>query len=187
LPSFGGSPARVAAGAAHSPNGGNLLNAGVSIDEIAAQDCVTLKRMRNLVREVLARRMPRPPAEYAALQVSRLNEALLVPYSAMAGANLAAVDRVAELCANSTAITDPFPAMSGRGPMSRGSRRRRKARSRSKRRSPRRRTVPGTLPRIDAFGCLCFARAGVVPGHARSPSPMAVMNNSQINGRLFRA
>src|SRR5208282_3883818 len=59
--------------------GGNLLNAGVSIDEIAAQDCVTLKRMRNLVREVLARRMPRPPAEYAALQVSRLNEVLLVP------------------------------------------------------------------------------------------------------------
>ncbi len=87
----------MAAGAAHSPNGGNLLNAGVSIDEIAAQDCVTLKRMRNLVREVLARRMPRPPAEYAALQVSRLNEALLVPYSAMAGANLAAVDRVVRI------------------------------------------------------------------------------------------
>ncbi len=99
----------MAAGAARSPNGGNLLNAGVSIDEIAAQDRVTLKRMRNLVREVLARRMPRPPAEYAALQVSRLNEALLVPISAMAGANLAAVDRVAELCANSTAMLTPSP------------------------------------------------------------------------------
>jgi len=128
----------VAARAAHSPNGGNLLNAGVSIDEIAAQDRVTLKRMRNLVREVLARRMPRPPADFRRGRMSRLNEAPLVPISAMAGANLAAVDRVAELCANSTAITDPFPAMSRRGPMSRGSRRRRKARSRSKRRSPSR-------------------------------------------------
>ena len=44
-----------------------------------------------------ARRMPRPPAEYAALQVSRLSEALLVSYSAMAGANLAAVDRVVRI------------------------------------------------------------------------------------------
>jgi hypothetical protein len=28
--------------------------------------------------EILAERMPQPPAEYLALQVSRLNEALLV-------------------------------------------------------------------------------------------------------------
>ena len=72
----------------------NRLNAGVSIDEIAAQERLSLKRMRNLVREILARRMPQPPAEFAALQISRLNEALMVSYSAMAGANLEAVDRV---------------------------------------------------------------------------------------------
>jgi DNA-binding CsgD family transcriptional regulator len=75
----------------------NLLNAGVSIDAIAARERVTLKRMRNLVREILARRMPQPPAEFVALQISRLSEALLVSYCAMARANLKAVDRVVRI------------------------------------------------------------------------------------------
>ena len=61
----------------------SLLNRGVSIPEIAAQQGLSLKRMRNVVREILAERMPQPPAEFLALQVSRLNEALLVSYSAM--------------------------------------------------------------------------------------------------------
>ena len=38
--------------------------------------------MRALVSEILARRMPDPPAEFLALRVSRLSEALLVAYSA---------------------------------------------------------------------------------------------------------
>ena len=41
--------------------------------------------------------MPEPPAEFLALQVSRLNEALLVAYSAMSGANLRAVDLVVKI------------------------------------------------------------------------------------------
>ena len=53
--------------------------------------------MRAIVREILARRMPEPPAEFVALQVSRLNEALLVAYGAMSGANLSAVDRVVKI------------------------------------------------------------------------------------------
>jgi hypothetical protein len=79
----------------------SLLNRGVSIPEIAAQEGLSLKRMRNVVREILAERMPQPPAEFLALQVSRLNEALLVSYSAMhttaAGANFEAVDRVVRI------------------------------------------------------------------------------------------
>ena len=74
-----------------------FLNRGVSIAEIAAREGVTEKRMRAIVRECLARRMPAPPAEFLALQVSRLNEALLVAYSAMSGANLHAVDRVVKI------------------------------------------------------------------------------------------
>ena len=78
-----------------------LLNRGVSVPEIAASEGLSLKRMRNIVREVLAERMPQPPAEFLALQVSRLNEALLVTYSAMhtpaAGANFEAVDRVVRI------------------------------------------------------------------------------------------
>jgi hypothetical protein len=59
------------------------LNAGLSIPEIAAREGVTERRIRQRVREILAKRAPRPPAEFVALQVSRLNEALLVAYNAM--------------------------------------------------------------------------------------------------------
>jgi len=53
--------------------------------------------MRALVQEILARRAPQPPAEFLALQVSRLNEALFVSYNAMSGLNLQAVDRVVKI------------------------------------------------------------------------------------------
>ena len=61
-------------------------SSGSSASSIAAFRCqrsrrsegLSLKRMRNVVREILAERMPQPPAEFLALQVSRLNEALLV-------------------------------------------------------------------------------------------------------------
>jgi DNA-binding CsgD family transcriptional regulator len=79
----------------------SLLNRGVSVGEIAAREGLSLKRMRNLVRDILAQRMPQPPAEFVALQISRLNEALLVSYSAMhtyvSGANFEAVDRVVRI------------------------------------------------------------------------------------------
>ncbi len=74
-----------------------FLNAGVSISEIAAREGLTQRRMRAVVQAILAKRMPEPPAEFLALQVSRLNEALLVSYSAMSGANLEAVDRVVKI------------------------------------------------------------------------------------------
>ena len=76
----------------------SLLNRGVSAAEIAAREGLSLKRAHNLVREILAQRMPAPPAKFVALQVSRLSEALLVSYSAMhsstTGANFEAIDRV---------------------------------------------------------------------------------------------
>jgi DNA-binding NarL/FixJ family response regulator len=68
------------------------LNAGISIAEIAAREGVTERRIRQRVQEILAKRAPRAPAEFVALQVSRLNEALVIAYSAMGGANLEAVD-----------------------------------------------------------------------------------------------
>ena len=78
-----------------------LLNRGASVPEIAASEGLTLKRMRNVVREILSERMPRPPAEFLALQVSRLNEALLVSFSAMhttaEGTNFEGVDRVVRI------------------------------------------------------------------------------------------
>ena len=55
------------------------------------------KRMRAVIREIMARRMPHPPREFVAIQVSRLNEALLVAYSAMSLTNLKAVDQVVKI------------------------------------------------------------------------------------------
>ena len=59
----------------------DLLNRGVSVAEIASLQRVSIMHMRKLVRKILSERAPEPPAEYLALQVSRLNEALLVSYS----------------------------------------------------------------------------------------------------------
>ncbi len=75
----------------------DYLNRGVSTAEIATRIDVSEKRMRVLVREILARRMPHPPEEFVAIQVGRLNEALLVAYSAMSPSNLRAVDRVVKI------------------------------------------------------------------------------------------
>ena len=75
----------------------DCLNRGVSVAEIAARIGVGEKRMRAIIREILARRQPHPPEEFLAIQVSRLNEALLVAYSAMSDMNLKAVDRVVKI------------------------------------------------------------------------------------------
>jgi DNA-binding CsgD family transcriptional regulator len=72
----------------------SFLNRGASIAKIAAREGVTERGMRKYVRGLLTGRAPQPPTEFLALQVSRLNEALIVAYSAMSGANLHAVDRV---------------------------------------------------------------------------------------------
>ena len=73
------------------------LNRGVSVVEIAAQVGLSEKRMRAVIREILARRMPHPPEQFVAIQLSRLNEALLVAYSAMSLTNLKAVDQVVKI------------------------------------------------------------------------------------------
>ena len=73
------------------------LNRGVAVAEIAARMGLSEKRMHAVVRDILDRRMPHPPKEFVAIQASRLNEALLVAYSAMSMTNLAAVDRVVKI------------------------------------------------------------------------------------------
>ena len=75
----------------------DYLNRGVSVAEIAARLGLSEKRMRAVIKEISAHRCPHPPEEFLAIQVSRLNEALLVAASAMSGANLKAVDRVVKI------------------------------------------------------------------------------------------
>jgi hypothetical protein len=78
-----------------------LLNRGISVPEIASRSGVSVQHMRKLVRKILAERAPQPPAEFLALQVSRLSEALLLSYGAMhnsvTGTNFEAVDRVVRI------------------------------------------------------------------------------------------
>jgi hypothetical protein len=40
------------------------LNRGMSVAELAARQGVTLRRMQILVRDILAKRAPSPPAEF---------------------------------------------------------------------------------------------------------------------------
>ena len=87
-----------------------FLNRGVSTPEIAAKIGVGEKRMRAIVRDILFRRMPKAPEEFAAIQASRLNEALLVAFSAMTDLNLKAVDRVVRIVRELDRYHGFFPA-----------------------------------------------------------------------------
>ena len=88
----------------------DYLNRGVPVAEIAAYVGVGEKRMRATIHEILARRMPHPPEDFVAIQVSRLNEAMLVAFSAMSGANLKAVDRVVKIARELDRYHGVFPA-----------------------------------------------------------------------------
>ena len=88
----------------------DYLNRGVSVAEIAGRIGVTEKRMRALVREILVRRMPAAPEDFAALQASRLNEALLVAYGAMSAENLEAVALVVRIVRELDRYHGFFPA-----------------------------------------------------------------------------
>ncbi len=75
----------------------DYANRGVAMPLIAARVGMTERAARVLLRDVLARSTPKSPEEFAALQMSRLNEALLVAYGAMGEMNLKAVDRVVRI------------------------------------------------------------------------------------------
>jgi hypothetical protein len=73
------------------------LTRGVSVAEIAEREDVGEKRMRALVRDILARRTPEPRAQFLESQVNRLKEALHASFGAMSLSNLQAVDRVIKI------------------------------------------------------------------------------------------
>ena len=78
-----------------------LLNGGASMADIAAEEGVSLNRMRKVVRAIIEKRAPRPPADFLAIQMSRLNAAMNVSYGAMVnrakGPNLKAVGSVVRI------------------------------------------------------------------------------------------
>ena len=72
----------------------DFANRGAPVPEIAARLGISEGEARARLRVALASALPESPEVFAALQISRLNEALLVAYSAMGEMGLKAVDRV---------------------------------------------------------------------------------------------
>ncbi len=70
---------------------------GETIDEIALREGLSLRRARERVACVVARRTPEPTEAFIAVQIARLNEMMLVAYAAMKDGNMAAVDRVLKI------------------------------------------------------------------------------------------
>jgi hypothetical protein len=70
------------------------LAAGVTIEEIAASEGISIKWARERKAAVLASRVIDTPHEFIKLQIRRLSEAMLVSYSAMSNGDLKAVDKV---------------------------------------------------------------------------------------------
>jgi hypothetical protein len=70
---------------------------GETIDEIALREGLSLKRARERVACVVARRTLEPTEAFIAVQVARLNEMMLVAYAAVKDGNMAAVDRVLKI------------------------------------------------------------------------------------------
>jgi hypothetical protein len=75
----------------------NLLKAGVPVAQIALQEGLSPRRMRERIQAVLDRREVDPPAGFAQLQIGRLSDAMMVAHAAMMEGNLQALDRVVKI------------------------------------------------------------------------------------------
>jgi hypothetical protein len=69
------------------------LASGQSIEEVAAGEGISIRLARERVSAILSR-SPDPPAEFAQLQMRRLNEAMIVAYASLRVGNLKAVETV---------------------------------------------------------------------------------------------
>ena len=129
----------------------DCLNRGVSVAEIAGEISVGEKRTRAVIREILARRMPHPPEQFVAIQVSRLNEAMFHAFTAMSPTNLKAVAQVVKIVRELDRYGGAFAAEWAR-PEGRGSTRlptrTRRSRARGCRATPSLRRTRAAIPSI---------------------------------------
>jgi hypothetical protein len=75
----------------------NQLTAGMSVSLIAAQEGISIRRMRETIQQILDARNVDPAGGFAQLQMARLQDAMMVAHTAMLSGNLEAVDRVVKL------------------------------------------------------------------------------------------
>ena len=73
------------------------LTAGVSVPHIARTEDLTIRRVRQIIAEMLAKREVDPPAGFVQLQIARLGDAMQVAHTLMMEGDLQAMDRVIRL------------------------------------------------------------------------------------------
>ena len=73
------------------------LTAGVSVPHIARTEDLTIRRVRQIIAEMLAKREVDPPAGFVQLQIARLSDAMQVAHTMMMEGDLKAMDRVIKL------------------------------------------------------------------------------------------
>src|SRR5271169_6160262 len=69
------------------------LTMGLTVAHIARVEQLTVRRVRQIIAEMLASRETDPPAGFVQLQVARLSEAMIVARTMMMQGNLQAMDR----------------------------------------------------------------------------------------------
>jgi hypothetical protein len=77
----------------------DLLISGMPVIRIARLEGLTVRRVRQIIAEMLAKRELDPAAGYVQIQIARLNEAMIVAHDMMTGGDLAAMDRFLKLTA----------------------------------------------------------------------------------------
>ena len=73
------------------------LTAGVSVAHIARTEDLTIRRVRQIIAEMLTKREVDPPAGFVQLQIARLSDAMTVAHTMMMEGDLQAMDRVIKL------------------------------------------------------------------------------------------
>ena len=114
------------------------LTMGLTVAHIARVEQVTVRRVRQIIAEMLASREIDPPAGLVQLQIGRLSEAMIVAHTMMMQGNLQAMDRWIKL----TSEPDRYPASHRPKHPGRGMRRRRASPRRSPARSRRTEAFP---------------------------------------------
>ena len=73
------------------------LTMGLTVAHIARVEQLTVRRVRQIIAEMLASREIDPPAGFVQLQIARLSEAMIVARTMMMQGNLQAMDRFMRL------------------------------------------------------------------------------------------
>jgi hypothetical protein len=73
------------------------LTAGASVGHIAHVENITIRRVRQIIADMLASREVDPPAGFVQLQIARLGDAMVVAHTMMMEGDLQAMDRLIKL------------------------------------------------------------------------------------------